>query len=277
MTLDEKYNRLLSEIKELGKVVVAYSGGVDSNFLLAVCVEAIGAKNVLACISANPSLPKGQYDNAISMAKAMGVEIDTIYPAEMEDEKFTANNADRCYHCKSHLFKTISQIAKQKGYQHILCGNNFDDLDDYRPGTRAGKTLGVLSPLADAQLSKDEIRVLSKKLNLTTAEIPASPCLASRVSYKSKITAEKLQQIETGEEFLKSLGLKVFRLRHHDKVARIEVSPQDITKLIAEPTRMKIVEKIKSLGFDFVTIDLQGFRSGAMNEALSEQEKQKNI
>ncbi len=274
MTLDEKYNKLFKQIKKLGKVVVAYSGGVDSNFLLRACVEAIGPENVLACISANPSLPKSQYDTAISMAGEMKVSVDTIYPAEMEDEKFIANNADRCFHCKSHLFKTIRKIAEQKNFQHILCGNNFDDLDDYRPGSRAGKLLGVLNPLVDAELTKDEIRQLSKKLNLATAEIPASPCLASRVNYGSKITEEKLKQIEDAEEFLKTFGLTVFRLRHHSNVARIEVNPEDIAKLVAEPVRMKIVDKIKSLGFDFVTIDLQGFRSGAMNEALSQQQKQ---
>jgi uncharacterized protein len=277
MTIDEKYNQLARILKKLGKVIVAYSGGVDSTFLLKACVETIGSENVSACIAAGPSLPKSQYDKALEMAKDIGVNVETVASAELTDPAYSANKADRCFHCKSHLYKILNNLAKEKGFDNVVCGSNLDDFDDFRPGNRAAKVFNVKYPLAEAKLTKADIRQLSKRLNLPTADIPASPCLASRISYGMEITEQKLKQVEDAEEFLKILGFVEFRLRHHDKVARIEVRKSDIAKIIEEPVRQKVVEKLKSLGFKFITIDLEGFRSGSLNELLSEEEKRESL
>jgi len=274
MSTEEKYNLLRRILEELDKVVVAYSGGVDSTFLLKAAVDTLGKENVLACIAVGATLPDSQYKQAIENAKKyIGIEVITLEPNEISDPAFFSNKADRCFHCKAHLLGLLTDLARKNKIQHILCGNNFDDKDDYRPGSRAMKMFGIKCPLADAQLTKAEIRQLSRQLNLPTADIPASPCLASRISYGLEITEERLRQIEDAEDFLRSLGLVEFRVRHHDTVARIEVHPQDMEKITKEPNRLKIVEKLKSLGFKYITLDLQGFRSGAMNEALTEEEK----
>jgi uncharacterized protein len=277
MSLKQKHNSLKQILKELGKVVVAYSGGVDSTFLLSSAVDTLGTDNVLACMSVGPSEPSNLYENAVEFAGSIGVEFQTVDADELDDPNFTANKADRCFHCKSHLCKTLLDIAKQRGFDNVIFGTNFDDLDDFRPGNRALKAFGIRSPLAEAKLTKDDIRVLSREMNLPTSDQPASPCLASRIVYGLEVTEQRLHQINEAESFLRELGLVEFRVRHHDTVARIEVNPADIEKITVEPTRSQIVEKLKTLGFKFVTVDLQGFRSGALNEALSEQQKQKNL
>jgi uncharacterized protein len=277
MSLKQKHNSLKQILKELGKVVVAYSGGVDSTFLLSAAVDTLGADNVLACMSVGPSEPSNLYEKAEEFAGSIGVEFRTVDADELDDPNFTANKADRCFHCKSHLCKTLLDIAKQRGFDNVIFGTNFDDLDDFRPGNRALKAFGIRSPLAEAELTKDDIRALSRDMNLPTSDQPASPCLASRIVYGLEVTEQRLGQINEAESFLRELGLVEFRVRHHDTVARIEVNPEDIEKVTTEPARSQIVEKLKSLGFKFVTVDLQGFRSGALNEALSEQQKQKNL
>jgi len=277
MNIEEKYNSLQQIIKKLGKVVVAYSGGVDSTFLLKAAVDTLGAENVLACISAGVAEPSNQLERAADQAKNIGAELQVIETGELDDPKFTANKADRCFHCKSHICKILLDIAKEKGFDHVAFGTNYDDLDDFRPGNRAMKVFGIRSPLAEANLAKDDIRQLSREMNLPTADLPSSPCLASRIAYGLEVTEQRLQQIDEAEEFIRALGLVEFRVRHHDTVARIEVNPQDIDKITKEPNRSKIIEKLKSLGFKFVTVDLQGFRSGSLNEPLSEEEKRKSL
>jgi len=273
MTAEQKYRSLQRVLRELGKVVVAYSGGVDSTFLLKAAVDTLGAENVLACISIGPTEPGGQFELAAKFARSIGVELRTVEADELADAKFTANKADRCFHCKSHLCKTLLDIAKERSIDHVVFGANYDDLDDFRPGNHAMKVFGIRSPLAQAELTKADIRELSREMNLPTADQPASPCLASRIAYGLEVTEHRLKQIDQAETFLRALGLVEFRVRHHDAVARIEVHPKDIEKITTEPIRSQIVEKLKSLGFKFVTVDLEGFRSGAMNEALSEGEK----
>ena len=276
VNLQEKYNSLQQILKELGKVIVAYSGGVDSTLLLKVAVDTLGAENVLACIAKGASLAQSQYSRAIEAAKNMGAKVQTVEPNELADAAYTANKADRCFHCKAHLYQILTDIGEQRNFNCIISGHNFDDNKDYRPGNRAAKSFGIRSPLMEAQLTKDDIRQLSRQLNLPTADIPASPCLASRISYGLEINEQRLGQIEEAEDFLWMLGLSEFRVRHHDTIARIEVHPEDIEKITKEPARTQIVEKLKSLGFKFVTIDLQGFRSGSLNELLTEDEKQKS-
>ena len=256
---------------------MAYSGGVDSTFLLKAAVDILGKENVLACISAGVAEPSNILANAHKLTEHIGANLEVIDTDELSDPNFSANKADRCFHCKSHLCKELIDIAKERGFNYVVFGTNFDDLDDFRPGNRAMKVFGIRSPLAEAQLTKDDIRQLSRQLELPTADQPASPCLASRISYGLDITEQRLKQIDQAESFLRSLGFVEFRVRHHDTIARIEVNPKDIGKVTTEPMRSLIIEKIKSLGFKFVTIDLQGFRSGSLNEPLTEEQKQKSL
>ncbi|MBA7660610.1 Pyridinium-3,5-bisthiocarboxylic acid mononucleotide synthase [subsurface metagenome] len=195
MTIGQKYKSLQKILKKLERVVVAYSGGVDSTFLLKVAVDTLGKGNVLACIATGPTLAESQYKQALRVAKKIGAEVKTIEPNEMDDPKFTANKADRCYHCKTHLIKILKKIARQNNLKNIICGNNFDDRLDYRPGWQAIKTFNVQCPLFDARLTKNQIRQLSRKLKLPTADIPASPCLASRLFVKAGLFREAVVMV----------------------------------------------------------------------------------
>lgn len=275
MSLDQKYKSLQNTLCTLEKAVIAYSGGVDSTFLLKVAVDTLGADNVTACLGISPSLAKSQHKTALEMAQTIGIEVHQVTVSELDDTNYSANKADRCFHCKSHLFGLLRKIADDKGIQNVICGSNFDDLDDYRPGNRAAAALNVTAPLMQAKLRKNEIRELSKMLGLKTAEMPATPCLASRVSYGVEITEEKLKQIDRAEDYLRTLGFKEFRVRHHDQTARIEVQEEEIQKAI--DNRKKILTKLKSLGFKYIALDLQGFRTGSLNEALTEKQKQQNL
>jgi len=271
--IDEKYAQVKKSIKSLGKVVIAYSGGVDSTFLLKIAVDVLGSENVLACLGVSPSLGKAQKQTALDMAKEIGVAVREVTVRELDDDSYSRNKADRCFHCKSHIYGLLCKVAKEENIENVLCGSNFDDKDDFRPGNRAAAALGVQAPLMEAELTKADIRRLSKRLGLSTAEMPASPCLASRISYGVNITAEKLDQVDNAEAFIRSLGVSELRVRHHGDIARIEVKKDQIEKISAEPVRTKIVEKFKELGFKYISLDLQGFRSGSLNETLTKEEK----
>ena len=264
----EKHDALNALLTGYGKVAVTFSGGVDSSFLLKAAADALGADNVLACIGISPSLAQHQLAQAREIAKLVGVKLIELPLNELDDPNYQVNKADRCFHCKSHQFRTIQDYAKERGFNHTLCGTNFDDKNDYRPGNIAVKELNIGTPLMDAKLTKPEIRELSKKLDLPTANVPASPCLASRVAYGETITEEKLNQVEQAEDVLRSLGFVEFRVRHHGNVARIEVSAGDIERIVSEATRQEIVKRLKDLGFQYISLDLQGFRSGSLNEVL---------
>ena len=249
---------------------MAYSGGVDSTFLIKAAVDTLGADNVLACTSVGIVEPAHILRRGEKIAKELGVRLVTIDSDELKDPNFVANKADRCFHCKSRLCAEIYNVAKENGFEHVIFGGNYDDLGDYRPGNRAIEIFGATSPMAQAGLTKQDIRKLSKELGLETADAPASPCLASRMAYGLEITEQRLSQIEQAEDFLRQLGLVEFRVRHHDTIARIEVKPEDISKITSEKNRAVIVAKLKELGFKYIALDLQGFRSGSLNETLND-------
>ena len=266
--LQEKYQRLNDLVSGYKEAIVAYSGGVDSVFLLQVTVERLGAANVLAVIGQSESLAQSEYEGALRIAEQIGAQVIVVQPREMDNTDYAANTANRCFYCKTELYCMLTQLAQERGYEVVLCGANADDQHDWRPGLQAAKEYKVESPLAEAGLTKDDIRQLSKQLGLSTWDKPAQPCLASRVAYGLEITPEKLRQIERGEEYLHSLGLRELRVRHHGNLVRIEVPQEDIGKLICEPQRSGIVGFFKNLGFAYVSLDLQGFRSGSGNEIL---------
>lgn len=276
MTVDKKYSSLQEILRSLRKVVVAYSGGVDSTFLLRAAVEVLGRENVLACIGVSPSLAQSQHERAVECAREMGADLREVNVHEILDGKYAANNPDRCFHCKSHLYQALWKVAREEGFSAVVCGSNFDDRDDFRPGNQAAAALNVGCPLMEAEMTKEDIRALSRRFGLATADIPASPCLASRLSYGLHVTSERLAQVERAEELLRQLGFAECRVRHHDTIARIEVRPDDFPRVLSGSARSEILTGIKDLGFKYVAIDLAGFRSGSLNEVLSDADKQVN-
>ncbi len=265
--LEQKFELLKSNIKKLGKLAVAFSGGVDSSFLLKVAHDLLG-KNVIAVTSNSSTYPVRELYEASAFAQMLGVTHLIIDLEELDIEGFSENPLNRCYLCKSQLFTKIKQIAKEKGIEHVAEGSNLDDLNDYRPGMRAVEELGIISPLKDACLTKEEIRLMSKKLGLNTWNKPACACLSSRFPYGEKITREKLAMVEKAEDYLLSLGFKQIRVRHHGSVARIEVEPSEFNKFLHGEVRERVYEAFKQIGFLYITLDLRGYRSGSMNDVM---------
>jgi len=266
--LRQRYGRLAEILDGFRKVIVAYSGGVDSTLLLRVCLDCLGKGNVIACLAESELLAGSEYESAIETAEKMGVVPEIVHPGVIEKPEFSANPADRCYHCKMELYLLLTELARLRNCDAVLCGSNADDSEDYRPGLRAEQESGIRSPLCDAGLTKDNIRALSKEFGLSNWDKPPQPCLATRIVYGLEITPERLKQIEQGEEFLHGLGFKELRVRHHGNLARIEV-PADKIADLARPDRCnEIVAYFRALGFTYVSLDLQGFRSGSANEAL---------
>ncbi|HEV8479251.1 MAG TPA: ATP-dependent sacrificial sulfur transferase LarE [Candidatus Eisenbacteria bacterium] len=262
-----KQARLLERLAGLGSAVVAYSGGVDSAYLLWAAQTALGSQT-LAVIGRSDTYARSELAGALAEAGRIGAAVRVVSTAELEDPRFRDNPPDRCYHCKSELFTKLSALALVEGFTTVLDGTNADDRADYRPGRKAGEERGVLSPLAEAGLTKAEIRFLSRRAGLTVWDKPAMPCLSSRFPYGAKITSEKLHQVEEAEAWLRGRGYRECRVRHHGDVARIEVAAADLERLVAEPDRGLATAALRALGFAYVTVDLTGFRSGSLNEVL---------
>jgi uncharacterized protein len=271
MDVLKKYEKLKGIVGPLGKVLVAFSGGVDSTLLLKVCVDVLGKENVLAFIGSSPVHPEKETRAASNIAQQFGADYVVVKTTEMENINFTSNPRDRCYHCKSGLLDQAWQIAQEHGCNNIVEGSNVDDEGDFRPGSRAVGEKGVLSPLKESGLTKREIRELSQMLALPTHDKPSFACLASRIPYETTITRNILKQIELSEEFIKGLGLQQVRVRYHGEVARIEVEDKDIAMVMEH--RNKIYEGLKDFGFLYVALDLKGYRTGSLNEPKSEVEK----
>jgi pyridinium-3,5-biscarboxylic acid mononucleotide sulfurtransferase len=272
MTLTQKQKALENHLIDLGRVVVAFSGGADSALVLAMSQKALGNENVLAVTAESESLAERELLGAQKVAAEIGVEHLILRTHEMDSPQYRANPVNRCYHCKSELYSRLQAIAEKRNFTHMINGINQDDLGDHRPGITAAREFGVLSPLSKAGFDKNDVRELSRQLGLTTSEKPAMPCLSSRVPYGESISPEKLAMIEQAEDLLLSLGFTQLRVRHHGEIARIELLKEDLPKILADSVAEIVQQRFKQIGFKYVTLDIEGFRSGRLNEGLIKQE-----
>jgi len=261
VTAEEKLAALQELLRSLGTVGVAYSGGTDSSFLLKVAHDALG-EAAIGLMAVSPSFPAWEREEAVSLAMSIGARVVLVPTDELGEERFASNPDDRCYHCKRHILGRIMEAASREGVRHLVDGINADDAETHRHGLRAARELGARSPLAEVDLDKKEVRYLARGLGLASADKPHSACLASRLPFGERITAEKLDQVESAERALRHLGLGQLRVRHHGETARIEVLPEDFHKVLS--ARERVVADLQAIGFRFVCLDLQGFRSGSL-------------
>lgn len=265
--IEQKQRALESVLRRCQSAVIGFSGGVDSSYLAKAALDALGTERVLAVTGRSPSYPTVQYEMAVRVARAIGLAHMGIETHELDDPDYAANKASRCYHCKAELYQRLEALARERGFAVVLDGSNADDLDDYRPGLRAARELGVRSPLQEVGLTKTEIRSLSRSAGLPTWEIPASPCLASRISYGLPVTPERLRQIEEAETRLNTLySWRDLRVRHHGELGRLEVSAEDIDVLADPVVRERATVALREAGFSRACLDLRGYRRGALNE-----------
>jgi pyridinium-3,5-biscarboxylic acid mononucleotide sulfurtransferase len=267
MELQTKLDNLKANIKEMGKLVVAFSGGVDSTFLLKVAYDIL-KENVIAVTARSSTYPEREYKEAVDFIKNLGAIHTVIVSEELDIDGFSKNPVNRCYYCKKELFSKIREIADQNNIQYIADGSNVDDLGDYRPGMTAVKELNVVSPLREAGMTKEDIRILSREMELPTWDKPAFACLSSRFPYGQEITREKLDMVDRAEQFLLDQGFRQVRVRHHGDIARIEVAIGERSKFFKEELMDRVYAEFKKIGFQYTALDLKGYRTGSMNETI---------
>ena len=271
MEVEEKLSKLKAVVSKLESVVVAFSGGVDSTLVAKVCYDILKDKS-MAVTARSETYPDFEFKEAQKLATEIGIKHLVIDTSELAIEGFANNPPERCYYCKTELFGKLKEIAGEQGFLNVADGANLDDTQEFRPGLQASRELNVRSPLKESGLAKKDIREVSKMLNLPNWDKPAYACLSSRFPYGQPITEEKISMVSEAEKYLRGLGLVQFRVRHHETIARIEVLPEDIHILTNSPVREELTARFKEIGFTYVTLDLAGYRSGSMNEVLSETE-----
>lgn len=265
--LNEKYEKLTSILRDMNKVVVAFSGGVDSTFLLKVAVDTLGKANVLAVTADSETYPTSELVEAKELAVLIGANHQVVETSELAIPGYTENDKNRCYFCKNSLFDHLIPIMAEKGFRNVIYGVIADDLSEYRPGMKAAKEQGVRGPLQEANLFKKEIRQLSQERNLPTWDKPSFACLSSRIAYGETITQAKLTKVDKSEAFLKSLGIRQVRVRTHEEIARIEVEPKDMNIVLTNHENISV--KLQEFGYKYITLDLIGYKSGSMNKVLA--------
>ena len=266
MSATQKLSHLQDILHDMQSVLVAYSGGVDSSFLLKVACDVLG-EGALGALADSESLPRAELAQAFDQAQALGMPVVVVRTQELEREGYRINLQDRCYHCKAELFDHLVPLARERGLAHVAYGANIDDLSDIRPGAKAAREYGIRAPLVEAGMTKSEIRELAKAMNLPSWDKPAFACLSSRIPFGSTVTVGALARIEAAEDVLRDLGFKQFRVRHHDTIARVELGQEEIARLLDPSLREEVVTGLKAAGYTYVTLDLAGYRTGSLHEA----------